>query len=468
MLIFVLENTGFSKYLKQISMQFELTKEFLANVSQAVANGDSTFISKNVVDLHPADIAEILDYVNLIEAQFIYRLLDDEKSADVLVEIDEDIREKFLASLSAEEIAESIENMDSDDATDVIQELSEEKQEEVLSKITDEEQSSDITALLNYEEDSAGGIMAKEFVTANINWSVNKTLSMLRKQAEDVDYVYTVYVTDDVEQLQGTLSLKKFLYASDETLIKDIYKPEPIYVDVNEPAEEVASMMEKYDLVVIPVVNNDGRLVGRITIDDAMDVIKEEAEKDYQMASGISEKVESSDSVWVLSRARLPWLLIGLLGGILGAYVIGFFEDHIVEHAVMASFIPLILAMGGNVGVQSSAIIVQSLANNSLEIDSILKKLLKEMMVAIVNGLICATIALAFCLVTEHDQNLALTIGVSLISVFIYAGLFGTFVPLILNKYKIDPALATGPFITTTNDVIGLLLYFLVGWVLYF
>jgi magnesium transporter len=449
-------------------MQFELTKEFLADVSQAIAEGNNEFIIEKIVDLHPADIAEILDYVNLIEAQFIYRLLEEEKAADVLVEIDEDIREKFLASLSAEQIAESLENMDSDDATDVIQELPEEKQEEVLSKITDEEQSSDITALLNYDEDSAGGIMAKEFVTARINWTVKKTLSMLRQQVEDVDYVYTVYVTDDSERLQGTLSLKRFLYASDDTLIKEIYKPEPIHVDVNEPAEEVASTMEKYDLVVIPVTNDEGKLVGRITIDDAMDVIKEEAEKDYQLASGISEKVESSDSVWVLSRARLPWLLVGLLGGILGAYVIGFFEGHIVEHAVMASFIPLILAMGGNVGVQSSAIIVQSLANNSLEMDSMLKKLMKELVVAIINGLICATIALLFCWLTEHDQNLALTIGVSLISVFIYAGLFGTFVPLVLHKYKIDPALATGPFITTTNDVIGLLLYFLVGWALYF
>ena len=209
-------------------------------------------------------------------------------------------------------------------------------------------------------------------------------------------------------------------------------------------------------------------MLGRITIDDALDVIKEEAEKDYQMASGISEKVESSDSVFVISRARLPWLLIGLLGGIFGAYVIGFFEGEIKEHAVMASFIPLILAMGGNVGVQSSAIIVQSLANNSLDYESIAKKLLKELLVALFNGFICAIIALLFCLISKSDFKLALTIGVSLVAVFTYAGLFGTFVPLVLNKYKIDPALATGPFITTTNDVIGLLIYFLIGGVIYF
>ena len=449
-------------------MQFELTKEFLDEISVAIKQQNNLFIEKNVSSLHPADIAEIMDYVSLEEAQFIYTLLKEEKAADVLVEIDEDVRDKFLESLSPKEIAESIENMDSDDATDLIQDLPEKKQEEVLSEIKDESQTSDITALLNYQEDSAGGIMDKEFIVANINWTVKKTLEMLRKQVEDVDQVYTIYVTDNQAILMGTLSLKKFLYASDQTLIKDLYRPDPILVQALIPSEEVASIMEKYELVVIPVINDLGVLIGRITIDDAVEVIKEEAEKDYQMASGISEKVESSDTVWILSRARLPWLLIGLTGGILGAYVIGGFEDKISQFPVMASFIPLILAMGGNVGVQSSAIIVQSLANNSLEIDTIARKLVKELLVALVNGLICSFLALVFCYFTENDLLLAVTIGVSLISVFLYAGLFGTFIPLILNKYKIDPALATGPFITTTNDVIGLLLYFLIGWAIYF
>mgnify|MGYP001422799857 FL=1 len=449
-------------------MQFELTKEFISEISNAINKGDSHFIVSHVNELHPADIAEIMDYVNLQEAQYIYELLDEEQAADVLVEIDEDVRDKFLASLSAKEIAESIENMDSDDATDLIQDLPEKKQEEVLSEIKDESQSSDISDLLAYEEDSAGGIMAKEFVAANSDWTVKEALTMLRKQVEDVDNVYTIYVTNVQSKLLGTLSLKKFLYASDQTLIKDLYRPDPIVVNAMVPAEEVASIMEKYELVVIPVVNDLGVLIGRITIDDALEVIKEEAEKDYQMASGISEKVESSDNIWMLSRARLPWLLIGLTGGILGAYVIGGFEDKISEFPVMASFIPLILAMGGNVGVQSSAIIVQSLANNSLEIETIAKKLIKELLVALVNGVICSLIALVFCLFTENDPLLSLTIGVALISVFLYAGLFGTFIPLILNRYKIDPALATGPFITTTNDVIGLLLYFLIGWALYF
>ena len=425
-------------------MQFELTKEFINQIIHALEREDSEFIVKAIHPLHPADIAE------------------------VLVEIEEDTREQFLTSFSSKEIADSIKKMDSDDATDVIQDLPEELQEEVLNVLKDNNQSSDISMLMNYDENSAGGIMDLDFVSANWNWTVKNALQKLREQVENVDQIYTIYVVDSAKKFKGILSLKRFLYAKDDTLIKDLFKKDSISVLDTEPAESVALKMEKYDLVVIPVVDNNNNLLGRITIDDALDVIKEEAEKDYQLASGISEKVESSDSLFVISRARLPWLLIGMLGGILGAYVIGFFEEHLTENAVMASFIPLILAMGGNVGVQSSAIIVQSLANNTLNYESIFKRLLKELIVALFNGLICSVIALLFCWITRSDFDLALTIGVSLVAVFTYAGLFGTFVPLILNKYKIDPALATGPFITTTNDIIGLLIYFLIGMTLYF
>ena len=449
-------------------MQFDLTKEFIDQIIIALEKEDSKFIAEAILPLHPADIAEILELIDLKGAQFLYRLLDKELASEVLVEIEEDTRDQFLASFSSEEIADSVNKMDADDATDIIQDLPEEVQEQVLNVLKDNDQSSDISMLMNYDENSAGGIMDVDFVAANWNWTVKDALNKLREQVENVDQIYTIYVVDSTKKFKGILSLKRFLYAKDDTLIKDIYRKDSISVLDIEEAESVASKMEKYDLVVIPVLSEDKKLLGRITIDDALDVIKEEAEKDYQMASGISEKVESSDSLFVISRARLPWLLIGLLGGILGAYVIGFFEEHLRENAVMASFIPLILAMGGNVGVQSSAIIVQSLANNTLNYESIFKRLLKELTVALFNGFIRAIIALIFCWITRSDFALALTIGVSLVAVFTYAGLFGTFVPLILNKYKIDPALATGPFITTTNDIIGLLIYFLIGMALYF
>ena len=450
-------------------MGFELTKEYLDEVFDAIDRKDIVWFEQHLFDLHDADIADLIDELDEQQAAYIYALLDDEQQADVLTELDEDTRENLISNFSSKEIAEQVENLDSDDAADIIGELPQKQIEEVIAHISDDLAAEEIVDLLNYDEDTAGGLMQKEFIQAKLDWPVNRCIVELRRQAEEVEKVYTIYVIDDMNKLVGFLSLKRLLFASPTTKISDLYQDKNIIsVKTSDDDEFVARIMEKYDLVVIPVLSEDKKLLGRITIDDALDVIKEEAEKDYQMASGISEKVESSDSLFVISRARLPWLLIGLLGGILGAYVIGFFEEHLRENAVMASFIPLILAMGGNVGVQSSAIIVQSLANNTLNYESIFKRLLKELTVALFNGFICAIIALIFCWITRSDFALALTIGVSLVAVFTYAGLFGTFVPLILNKYKIDPALATGPFITTTNDIIGLLIYFLIGMALYF
>ena len=449
-------------------MQFQLTKEFIDNLITAITDDNKEYVKAKLEGVHPADIAEILDVVNLKEAQYIYSLLDEEVATDVLVELDEDVRDKFLSSFSAKEIAEQIDNMDTDDAADLIQELPEERVENVLSELEDEEQASEIASLLEYDENSAGGLMAKEFISANINWTVREALTYLREQAQEISYVYTIYVVNDTNKLLGTLSLKSFLYAHDETKIIDLYIPDPKYVTVDTPAEEVANIMKKYDLVAIPVVNVAKTLLGRITIDDVVDIIQEEADKDYQMASGLSEKVESRDSVWLLTRARLPWLLVGLVGGILGSLVIGSFEEELALFPAMAFFIPLIAAMGGNVGVQSSAIIVQGLANNSLAYDSTFKKIVKELVVALINGLVLATIIFSYTLLLDNGIHLALTVSIALFAVIIFAGVFGTLVPIVLDKYNIDPALATGPFITTMNDIIGLLLYFTIGWLIYF
>lgn len=449
-------------------MQFELTKEFLNRISVAIAAEDRELIAQYLEEVHAADIAEILDQVNLKEAQFIYEQLEEELAADVLVELEEDVRDEFLKSFTPEEIAEQIDNMDSDDAADLIQDLPEHRKEKVLSKLEDAEQASDIASLLKYEEDTAGGLMAKEYIKANINWTVEECLEELRQQAEEIDYVYTIYVVDNRNKLLGILSLKTFLYASYDAKIESLYKKDPIFVTTDVEDEEVANIMEKYDLVAIPVLNQGGILVGRITIDDVVDVIKEEADRDFQMASGISEKVESKDSVWLLTRARLPWLLIGLVGGILGALVIKNFEGQLGRYPVLAFFIPMIAAMAGNVGVQSSAIIVQGLANKTLSYGSTFSKLLKEMGVALLNGMVLSSLIFLYNVAFGEAWELCFTVSISLFVVIIFAGVFGTLVPLLLDKYKIDPALATGPFITTVNDVIGLLLYFTIGWAIYF
>ena len=449
-------------------MNFELTKEFLQELSLAVAKRNGNYVSEKIQDLHPADIAEIFDRIDLFEAQFIYELLDEEVASDVLVELEEDVRDKFLKSFTAQEIASQVDNMDSDDATDLIQDLSEERKEKVLSKLEDAEQASDIVSLLSYPEDTAGGLMAKEYIKANINWTVEECLEELRSQAEDVDYVHTIYVVDNQNKLQGTLSLKTFLFAGNNTKISDLYKEEPIYVKTDTPDEDVANIMEKYDLVALPVLNQANILVGRITIDDIVEVIKEEAEKDFQLASGISENVESKDSVWLLTRARLPWLLVGLLGGILGAVVISSFESELKQFPVLAFFIPLIAAMAGNVGVQSSAIIVQGLANNSLSYGSTFSKVVKEVGVALINGAVLSSLIFIYNIAFGEAWELCFTVSLSLFVVIIFAGIFGTLIPLVLDQYNIDPALATGPFITTVNDVVGLLLYFTIGWMIYF
>ncbi len=449
-------------------MHFELTKDFLDDISTAVAERNTAFVNENISELHPVDIAQILDQVNQQEAQFIYRQLDGELSSSVLVELEEDIREQFLASLSAKEIAFQLDSIDSDDAADIIQDLPEYRIQRVLSHIEDDEHSGEISKLLEYDEDTAGGLMAAEYIVTNINWTIEQSLKELRIQAEETSYVYTIYVVNDENQLLGTLSLKSFLYADNKTKIKDLYRIDPIAVTPLTTAEEVAQLMEKYDLVAIPVVDYENHLVGRITIDDIVDVIKEEAEKDFQMASGISERVDDRDSVLILTRARLPWLLVGLFGGILGSLVIGSFDEQLKVLPVLAFFIPLIGAMGGNVGVQSSAIIVQAIANNSLSLDSTSKKIIKELGVALINGSVLGSLIFAYTFITGSAIKLSLTISISLFCVIVFAGIFGTLIPLILNKRNIDPALATGPFITTMNDIIGQLIYFSIAWFFFF
>jgi len=446
-------------------MQFSLSKELLSELREWIADGKDTAIAQATIDAHPADIAELLNELKRDEAVYVYRLLDEEKAAEVMLEIDEDVREKLLSSLTSREIAEElIENIDSDDAADVIAELPEQKQEEVIALLEDEEQASDIIDLMTYAEGTAGAIMGTELIRVNQNWTVTQAIREMRKQAEDLDNIYTIYVVDDEEVLLGTLSVKYMLFnlSSLRTAIKDLYKQTKVRtVNVNAPVDEVAKVMEKYDLVVLPVVNENNVLLGRITIDDVVDIIKEEADKDYQMASGISEDVEYSDSVRTLTRARLPWLLIGMAGGMISANIIGVFD--IGENPGMAIFMPLIAAMGGNVGVQSAALVVKALANQSALDETLWQKLWKELRVGLINGLVCSTIILSVSLLFHMDLTLCITASIALFFVIIFASFFGTWIPMTLHRFKIDPALATGPFVTTLNDIFGLIIYFSIG-----
>lgn len=441
-------------------MEFKISKNLIFELEQLIQNKNDQQLEVLLNDLHHADIAEILDELDFDEATYIFKVLDSEKTAEILLELEDDLRENILSRLSPKEIAEELDELETNDAADIIAELSKSKKEEVISELQDVEHAKDIVELLRFDEDTAGGIMHKELVKVNENWNVLTCIKEMRTQAEFISRVHSIYVVDDEDKLIGRLSLKDLLTTSARTPISQVYIKKLNFVKVDTEDVEVARIMQKYDLEAIPVVDELGRLVGRITIDDILDVIKDEADKDYQLAAGISQDVEADDSIIELSRARLPWLVLALLGGFISVTLLETFQNAMKFHKELFFFIPLIAAMAGNVGVQSSAIIVQGLANNTIT-GSLWNRLIKEVSLSLLNGLILGTILL----VGSHlllGVNIAtgITITVSLLSVIIIASLIGTFVPLLLDKYGIDPALATGPFITTSNDIFGILIYF--------
>ncbi len=443
----------------------ELTQDFLDHLQAQIESGKDVKLAATLGEIHPKDVADIFDALKREETLYLYRLLDPDQRSEVIAELEEDIREELLSSLSSKEIAEDvIEGLESDDAADALADLPEAKVEEALRLVDDQVSASDVRELLNYEEGTAGALMAVELVKVQEDWTVARAIREIRAQASDVDNIYTIYVVDESGRLNGRLSLKSLLLnaSSARSVLRDLKDGDDLVtVQADESEEVVVKMMERYNLVALPVVDEAGLLLGRITIDDAVDVLIEDAERDYQLASGISEDVESKDSVWALTRARLPWLLIGLGGGIGGAYVIGAFD--IENNPEMALFIPLIAAMGGNVGVQSSAIVVQGLASANVNMGNLVGRLLKELSVGLVNGLICSAVILFTSVALGFGWTLSTTVSASLLCVIVFAALFGAFVPLMLDKRNIDPALATGPFITTANDIMGLVIYFSIG-----
>lgn len=442
-------------------MKFELTRDFITALEEKLSAGSVELLQTELGDLHPADLAEILENLELEDAKTILYSLEGEISAEVLIELDEDLRGKLLEEYSGKELAEEIiENLDSDDAADLIAELSDEMKREVLLEIEDPEYAKEIADLLVYPEDTAGALMAKELVKVNSNWTVLRCVKEMRKQAEEIEHVHAVYVVDNHGILLGTLSLKKLLTTTTKTPVAEVYNPKIIAVNASDSEEDVARTMRKYDLVVAPVVDDLGRLLGRITIDDVVDVMQEEAERDYQMASGLTDDVESGDNILTMTRARLPWLLIGMFGGIMSSKVIGYFD--ITKFPEMALFIPLIGATGGNVGVQSSAIVVQSLAKGTFD-EGMKSRLTKDLTVGLFTGVVCSVLLFGLSFILGNGYLLSATVGLSIIAVVLFAALVGTLTPLLLNKANIDPALATGPFITTTNDILGIFIYFSIG-----
>jgi len=444
--------------------QFQLSDELLKKIADLISVKNNTQLKKIVKDIHFADMAEIINELNENQGIYLIKLFDSEKTSEILTELDEDVREKILKALSVKEIADEIEELDSDDAADILGELSDERKEKVISKISDDNLADNLIELLSYQEDSAGGLMAKELVKANENWSVLKCLSEIKKQGENVTRVHSIYVVDDKDRLIGRLSLKDLITSSSKKKIKDILIPKVDSVNVMESGEEIAKIMSKYDLEAIPVVDDKKHLLGRITIDDIVDFIKEEAEEDYLIAAGVQGDVEADDSILELTKARLPWLFLGLIGGLGSVFILEGFEEFMNDPTYKALFFftPLIAAMAGNVGVQSSAIIVQGLANDIVK-GSLLKRLIKELGLSLINGIILGLITILFGLIINQPLELSLVISLSMLCVIIVAALIGTSIPIILEKKGIDPAIATGPFITTSNDIFGIFLFFYIA-----
>lgn len=436
----------------------------LKRFSELIETQSSDELIGLLKDLHPADIAELCNELEPEEAKYIYLLLDNETAPDVLIEMDEDARKRFLDILPPETIAKRfVDHMDSDDAVDIIRELDEEKQEEILSHIEDIEQAGDIVDLLKYDEDTAGGLMGTEMLVVNENWSMPECLKEMRHQAEELDEIYYIYVVDDEERLQGVFPLKKMITSPSVSKIKHVMEKAPVSVHEETPIEEVVQVIEKYDLVAVPVVDSIGRLVGQITVDDVMDQVREQAERDYQLASGLSQDVETDDSVLKQTTARLPWLLIGMLGGIGNSMILGNFDSTFASHPEMALYIPLIGGTGGNVGTQSSALVVQGLANNSLQSNNTWKQILKESVVALINASIISMLVYAYNFLRfGPTATVSYSVSISLFVVVMFASIFGTLVPMTLERLKIDPAIATGPFISITNDIVGMMFYMLI------
>lgn len=442
----------------------EIDEKYVDGVKKLIAHKDGENVRNIIWNMHPADIAEMCKELDLEEARYIYQLLDNEKAADVLSEMDDDERNELLEGLDPEIIAKRfVDNMDTDDAVDLIRDLDEEKQEEVLSHMGDIEQAGDIVDLLKYDEDTAGGIMGTEMVVVNENWSMPECLKEMRMQAEQMDEIYYVYVVDDDERLLGTFPLKKMISSPSVSKVKHVMHRDPVSVRVDTPLEEVVQAIEKYDLVAIPVVDSIGRLVGQITVDDVMDQVREHSERDYQLASGISQDIETNDSVIHQTRARMPWLLIGILGGIGNSMILGNFDSTFAAHPEMALFIPLVGGTGGNVGTQSSAIVVQGLANSSLESKDMLKHVGKESVVAAINATIISMLVYIYnFIVYGGTATITYSVSLSLFAVVMFASIFGTLVPMTFDKMKIDPAIATGPFITIISDIMGMLIYMVI------
>ncbi|MFC2085038.1 magnesium transporter, partial [Bacteroidota bacterium] len=448
---------------KKISVKdvIRIDSELLDNISDLIEQHESTSLNNILTDLHPADIAEIINHLAFQDARFVFELLDTETASEVVVELDENLRERILKKIDTEKITDIVDELETDDATDIVSDLPEPIAEEVLENI-DTEDSQDVKELLKYPEDSAGGIMSSEFVFVYEDSSVKTAIKTVRKHAEEFENIYYIYVLNYLGELKGVVNLKSLLVNSLRKKINSVMEEDLIYVTPEVDQEEVAIMMKKYDLVSIPVVDKSKIMLGRITIDDVVDVIQEEADEDIQKLAGLSEEQESSDSIFRISRIRLPWLIIALAIEFLGVWLLSEYEHILKDFTIAAFFIPVVMAMGGSTGTQASIVMVKGLGAGEVWLSGSIKKLIKEFSVALLNGLALGILLFLVSFIFFREIKLVLVISLALLIIIIFSTMIGATIPVILKRLNIDPAVATGPFVTTTNDVLGLFIYMII------
>lgn len=434
-------------------------EEVYNDIKNLLENNQLDFIKNILTDLHPADISDLIEHCEPDDRKKIFSILPPEMASEVLAELEDPQTEDLLEEMESTDIAKMVDHMDSDDAADVLAELPVEKATEVLDKV-EEENSVDIQELLTYREDSAGGIMAKEYVAVNANFTIQQAIDELRKIKEKVGELYNVYVVDDFVKLVGFIALKDLVLAEPNLLVKDVMNPEIISIESHTDQEEVAKVFQKYDLVSAPVINHRQKLIGRITIDDIMDVINEETDEDLRRIAGTGEEDILEESIFKISRARIPWLIISFFGEIISAFIMDSFSATLGQIIAAAFFIPLVMAMGGNTGTQTSIIVVRGLATGEIGIRDIRKRLWREIRVTLFTGLMLALLIFSIVTLWQNNTRFAAVLAGTLMIVVINASIFGSMIPFVLKKINIDPALATGPFISAFNDVVGLLIYF--------
>lgn len=455
-------------------MAFNLSETNLERIQDHVLQKREEALRNEMGEMHPADIAEVLDRLDIEDARYLHSLLDGEIAAEVITELPEDRREALLEDFSAKEIAEEvIEQLDSDDAADVIAELPEDVQQEVLANIDDSALKTELTELLTYDENSAGGLMAKELVKVNVGASLLDCVRELREHADDIEHVYVINVIDDHGKFVGTIPIKNLVTMSLRTPVKDVYDPDAMVVRADMDKEEVSRIMAKYDLPVVPVVDDRGRLIGRITIDDVVDVMREEETEDMQKMGGMEalEYSYSNSSLWEMVKARAGWLVILLIGEGFTATAMGFFEDEIAKAVVLALFVPMIISSGGNTGSQASSLICRALAVGDVTTKEWWRIVKRETSVGITLGIVLGIVGfLRVALYAQftdlygpHWVMIGLAIGLSLTGVVLWGNLIGSSFPLVLKRIGMDPAVSSAPFVATVVDITGLVIYFTIA-----